>query len=129
MTDKKDIEGIDDIRKVVDAFYEKVRVDELLAPVFNERIEDWPTHLETMYRFWNAALFGVRDYKGNPFMKHATLPVEREHFIRWLTLFNATLDVLFEGPKVDEAKQRSLIMAQTFHSRIHASDTQGRPAL
>jgi hemoglobin len=49
---KKDIEGIADIKILVNAFYEKVRMDETLAPIFNRHIPgDWTPHLETMYRF------------------------------------------------------------------------------
>jgi hemoglobin len=114
----KDIEDINDIRILVDDFYRKVRKDELLAPVFNERISHWQMHLDTMYRFWNAALFQVREYVGNPLAKHINLPVSGAHFERWVTLFYETLDERFEGPVADEAKRRSLIMANTFYSRI-----------
>ena len=114
----KDIEGIDDIKILVDEFYAKVRADELLAPVFDARIADWEPHLDTMYRFWNAALFQVREYVGNPLLKHATLPVGGQHFERWIELFYATLDEHFQGPVAEEAKHRSLIMANTFYSRM-----------
>lgn len=114
----KDIEGIEDIKVLVDQFYTKVRADELLAPVFDARIADWVPHLNTMYRFWNAALFQVREYVGNPFLKHATLPVDGQHFERWIELFYETLDEHFQGPVAEEAKRRSLIMANTFYSRL-----------
>jgi hemoglobin len=114
----KDIENIQDIKILVDRFYTKVRADQTLAPVFDLRIRDWGPHLETMYRFWNAALFQVREYVGNPFMKHAGLPVDGSHFQRWIELFYETLDENFAGPVTDEAKRRSMIMANTFYSRM-----------
>ncbi|MBT1709755.1 group III truncated hemoglobin [Fulvivirgaceae bacterium PWU5] len=119
-TRKKDIENIDDIKYLVDTFYDKVRVDSLLGPVFLARIHDWQPHLEIMYRFWNAALFGVRGYVGNPFARHAALPLEAEHFEQWINLFYATIDDRFEGLIADEAKRRAMIMAHTFYGRIHA---------
>ncbi len=61
---KHDITSIDDIKHLVDTFYGKVQADGLLAPVFMARIKDWKPHLEIMYKFWNAALFGVREYAG-----------------------------------------------------------------
>ena len=114
----KDIQNIEDIRILVDRFYTKVRADELLGPVFETRIRDWGPHLDTMYRFWNAALFQVREYVGNPFMKHASLPVDGQHFERWIELFYQTLDENFDGSVAQEAKKRAMIMANTFYNRM-----------
>jgi hemoglobin len=119
---KHDIQGLADIKLMVDDFYDKVAQDELLAPIFNFRLSAyWVPHLEKMYTFWNAALFGVKGYMGNPFAKHATLPVEARHFERWLCLFNETVDASFAGPMAEEAKNRALIMAATFARRIQES--------
>jgi hemoglobin len=122
MSTKHDIEGLADIKRLVDDFYDLVAKDELLAPIFNFRLSTyWVPHLEKMYTFWNAALFGVKGYMGNPFAKHATMPVDGEHFERWLRLFNHTVDTLFAGPMAEEAKRRALIMATTFERRIENS--------
>jgi len=119
----KDIEDIDDIKLLVDEFYVKVRKDDLLAPVFATRIKgDWQPHLDTMYRFWNAALFQVREYAGNPFSKHARLPIDGPHFERWIKLFYETLDEYFKGPVADEAKSRSMVMAVTFYQRLYEAN-------
>jgi hemoglobin len=127
----KDLENIDDIIVLVDEFYSKVRNDELLAPVFALRLTgDWQPHLDIMYRFWNAALFQVREYKGNPFSKHSMLPIDGIHFEQWIKLFHETLDERFAGPVADEAKVRAMIMADTFYGRIQdrrrASDDSDR---
>ncbi len=114
----RDIENIDDIKTFVDDFYIKVRNDNLLAPVFAARITDWQPHLNKMYRFWNAALFQVREYVGNPMAKHSTLPIDGSHFEQWINLFYETLDQYFEGSVTDEAKRRAMIMAHTFYQRI-----------
>ncbi|MDO6391074.1 group III truncated hemoglobin [Pontibacter sp. BT731] len=119
MTTKHDITGLEDIKVLVDEFYTLVRNDELLAPIFLFRLNTyWKPHLEKMYTFWNAALFGVKGYTGNPFAKHATMPVDGEHFERWLSLFISTVDTYFEGPMAEEAKKRALIMATNFERRI-----------
>ncbi len=116
---KKDIENLDDIKVLVNAFYDKVKRDELLAPVFMSKIPgDWTAHLGIMYRFWNAALFNVREYTGNPFMKHMNLPLGQEHYESWINLFYETVDEQFEGTIADEAKRRAMIMAHTFYSRM-----------
>lgn len=116
---KNDIKNSEDIKVLVKTFYDSVRQDELLAPIFNSRITgDWQPHLDTMYRFWHAALFNVREYTGNPFMKHASLPLAQEHFERWIDLFYKAIDATFEGPVADDAKRRAMIMAHTFYSRM-----------
>ncbi len=50
---KKEIENLEDIKLLVNGFYDSVRKDELLSPIFNKSIVDkWPEHLEKMCRFW-----------------------------------------------------------------------------
>lgn len=116
---KKDINNIDDIKVLVDRFYEKVRKDQLLKDIFNTKIEDrWPVHLEKMYRFWQTVLLGEHTYYGSPFVPHAKLPVEAEHFARWIALFYDTLEENFNGEKAEEAKWRAEKMAEMFYSKI-----------
>jgi len=111
----KEIEDITDIKLFVDEFYSKVRKDELIGPVFCSVITgDWQPHLDKMYAFWNAALFGVAGFKGNPFAKHAPLPIAQLHFDRWLELFYATIDTHFEGPMAEDTKNRAGLMATMF---------------
>jgi hemoglobin len=112
---KKDIERLEDIKVLVDGFYDKIKEDELLAPIFNFRLSThWVPHLEKMYTFWNAALFGVKGYNGNPYMKHATMELDPEHFERWISMFNQTIDEHFQGPLAEEAKIRGAVMASMF---------------
>jgi hemoglobin len=115
----KDIENIEDIRLFVNEFYDKVQPDPLIGPIFMEVIPgDWQPHLDKMYAFWNAVLFGVTGYRGNPFSKHAPLKIERKHFERWIALFNETIDAHFEGAMAEDAKKRAVLMADTFIARL-----------
>ena len=119
METKKNITHLEDIKLLVDRFYGKVQKDELLAPIFNHRIGDrWPQHLEKMYTFWQTVLLGEHTYYGSPFAPHARLPVDQEHFDRWLTLFYETLDENFSGPQAEEAKWRAHKMADMFRYKI-----------
>jgi hemoglobin len=116
---KKDIKDIEDIKVFVNDFYNKVKIDALIGPVFLEKITgDWQPHLDKMYAFWNAALFGVAGFRGNPFAKHAPLPIEQQHFNRWLVLFGETIDTYFEGAIAEDAKNRAALMARVFVSRL-----------
>ena len=45
----KDISNIEDIKLMVDTFYENIRKDDLLGPIFNDKLQDrWPIHLQKM---------------------------------------------------------------------------------
>ncbi len=119
MTETTDILSLDDVKRLVDTFYTKVRDDKMLAPIFNDRIKDrWPQHLEKMYTFWQTLLLDQHTYFGSPFPPHAQLPVQHEHFVRWMLLFTATVDELFAGEKAMEAKWRAGKMAQMFEYKI-----------
>lgn len=84
--------GIDEamIERLVRAFYAKVRTDDLLGPVFTARIRDWESHLQRMCAFWSSVALMSGRYHGTPMAKHLPLPVDAEHFDRWLSLFEAT---------------------------------------
>ncbi|NBG65670.1 group III truncated hemoglobin [Acidiluteibacter ferrifornacis] len=114
-----EILDINDIKNLVDTFYGKIRKDDLLGQIFNDRIQDrWPEHLEKMYRFWQTILLEEHTYNGSPFAPHANLPVGKEHFSKWIEIFHHTIDELFEGKKADEAKWRAGKMAEMFHFKI-----------
>lgn len=115
-----DISNKKDIKIFVDAFYLEVRKDILIGPVFAAVIknDNWTPHLERMYSFWNTVLFGASEYKGNPFSKHSSLPIEKVHFDRWLGLLNTTLDQHFKGAKVEEIKDRAEKMGLLFQSKL-----------
>lgn len=119
MAMKSDIKNIDDIKLMVDTFYGKIREDEKLKDIFNNKIEDrWPEHLEKMYRFWQTVLLEEHTYHGSPFLPHVKLPVDASHFKQWLHIFGETVDSLFEGEKATRAKWQGQRMAEMFHSKI-----------
>jgi hemoglobin len=78
------------IEHLVRSFYERVRTDELLAPVFDARIRDWKPHLVQMSAFWSSSALMSGRYHGAPMSKHVPLPIDAEHFDRWLALFEET---------------------------------------
>jgi hemoglobin len=116
---KVDIKDEQDIKLLVDTFYDKVNGDELLSPIFNGFAQvNWEHHLPVMYSFWSSVLFGTMAYKGQPFPKHLPLPVDRQHFARWVDLFACTVDELFEGEKAREIKQKASSIAQVFQMKM-----------
>lgn len=84
--------GIDEamIERLVRGFYDRVRGDDLLGPVFAARIADWEPHLAQMFAFWSSVALMTGRYHGQPMRKHLPLPIDATHFDRWLALFAAT---------------------------------------
>lgn len=101
-----------DVAVLVNSFYDKVRQDALLADIFNSIIKDnWPIHLKRMTDFWSTILLYTKTYKDDPLPKHLPLPVDKEHFDRWLELFNETIDEHFRGEIAENARKRASSIA------------------
>lgn len=128
---KADISTFKDIQYIVDTFYAEVREDTLIGPIFNRIIQDrWPEHLDKMYRFWQTVLLEEHTYGGSPFLPHARLPVEAEHFNRWKEIFNKTINQNYEGVKAEKAKWQADRMAEMFLHKIrYYRDNNATPLL
>lgn len=115
----QDISDIQDIKILVNTFYDKVQKDDLIGPIFNQKMMGrWPEHLEKMYRFWQTILLEEHTYSGSPFPPHKQLPVNQSHFDRWMEIFTSTTDSLFVGKLAEEAKVRAANMAYMFNYKI-----------
>ena len=113
---KRDIETSDDIKTVVDSFYERVKDDHLLKGVFEH--VNWTTHLPVMYSFWGSMLLGDGTYRGNPLQKHLPLNINHQHFLRWLMIWTNTIDEKFEGAIAEVAKMRGRAIADVFQIKM-----------
>lgn len=116
---KDDIQSRTDVSFLVNSFYNKVKADQLLGPIFMKMIpvDKWNDHLIRLSDFWETALFGVVKFKGNPAAAHRKVDqahnheIEQEHFGRWLHLWFSTIDEHFEGDKANRAKNGARGMA------------------
>lgn len=118
-----DITFPEDVHRLIDTFYEKVRRDEVIGYIFNDVAQvDWPEHLPRMYAFWEFLLLGADTYRGNPLEKHwavhALEPFTEAHFDRWLQLFREAVDERFAGPKAEDAKFRAMAIAETWKPKF-----------
>lgn len=121
----KDIQNLNDIKQMVDTFYDKVNQDAELSYIFNDFAKiNWKTHLPTMYAFWNKILFSEGNYRGNPFEKHIPLPIEEKHFDRWVAIFIENIDSQFEGEKAEEVKMRAQSIAYVFNNKLNMLRTE-----
>ncbi|MGF2411436.1 MAG: group III truncated hemoglobin, partial [Ferruginibacter sp.] len=120
---KKDIEAKADIQLLVDAFYEKIKMDAVIGYIFTDVVKvHWEKHLPVMYNFWENTLFYTGSYEGNPMELHKHLhrvmPLTAEHFTQWTNLFTQTVDELFEGKNAGLAKQRAISIATVMQIKI-----------
>jgi len=119
MKKREDIQNLEDIKILVNEFYDSIRKDELLGPIFNSIIKNrWSEHLEKMYSFWQTVLLEEHTYYGSPFPPHAQMPIEKLHFDQWIKLFSNTVDNYFQGEKADKAKWQGSRMADMFLFKI-----------
>ncbi len=119
-----DLEGRTGIEILVNAFYDRVRSDDLLGFIFDEVAGvDWDAHLPKMYAFWETVLFRSGGYTGNPLAAHAKLVPLTEmgppQFDRWLEVFRATVDDLFAGENAEHIKSCAADMANVIHLKIN----------
>ena len=107
--------GIDEamIEKLVRGFYDRVRNDDLIGPVFASRISDWEPHLQQMFAFWSSVALMNGSYHGQPMRKHLRLPVDGRHFDRWLALFEQTARDLCPPRAADHFIERAHRIAES----------------
>ena len=120
--------GLDEaiLRRLVHRFYDRVRADAVLGPVFETRITDWAPHLERMVAFWSSVALMTGRYHGAPMPAHATLPVNWAHFDRWLDLFRQTAAEVCPPAGAALVIERSERIARSLHMAVE--DTTRRAA-
>jgi hemoglobin len=130
---RKDITQRKDIELLVNSFYDKVKLDTEIGPIFTDIAKiNWDKHLPIMYDFWENIIFQTGNYTGNPMTAHFRIheknPFTKAHFTRWLALFQETLNDQFEGQNTELARQRALSIATVMEIKlIHTQekDQQG----
>ena len=109
---KPDISNRDDIMKLIDQFYSRVKTDPIIGTFFTKVAQvNWDEHLPQMYDFWESVLFSRNIFSGNPLRKHQELnqkmPLTMLHFEHWIEIFNNTVDDLFIGENSNKIKQNA----------------------
>lgn len=131
---RHDLRAREDIVRLVDRFYDRIRSDEKLGPVFNGVIDvDWETHLPKMYDFWDTVMFRSGTFKGDPVAAHAKLVSKTDMglatFEHWLGMFRETVAELFEGEKAGHIVRCAEDMANVIYGKInHVPDPRFDPA-
>lgn len=83
-----------DLERLIPAFYDRVRSDDMIGALFNDAIDDWPDHLQRLIAFWSAVMRSSGRYKGSPVAAHLRhrASIRPEMFERWLALWTETTD-------------------------------------
>jgi hemoglobin len=105
----------DDIGRLVDDFYGKIRADVELGPIFARAIPgDWGPHLATMGNFWSSVMLTSGRYKGNPVAVHGrVVGIEIKLFERWLALFDESCRELFVPDIADVFYSKAVRIAES----------------
>ncbi|MBR8056519.1 group III truncated hemoglobin [Burkholderia dolosa] len=117
------------IRDLVYAFYDRVRADPLLGPVFDAKLAGrWDDHLPKMVSFWSSLVLGTKGYRGNVQQAHQPLEgIEPAHFSRWLSLFLKTVDARYAPPAAIRFMEPALRIAQSLQLSRFGWDYQIPP--
>jgi len=113
---KQDITTREDVRLMVETFYERLLQHEDMQPVFAGI--DLEHHLPRIVDFWCFVLLNEEGYKTNVFEKHVPLALREHLFGIWVNTFRQTVNDLFAGVNADIALQRAEILAFTFRSKL-----------
>lgn len=104
----------EEIQTLVYNFYDRIRADATLGPIFNEHIDDWDKHLHIMVQFWSSMLLGTGSYSGTPMPKHVALPdLKAELFTQWLALFHQTTQELPNRAFAERAQEYAQRIARS----------------
>ena len=110
-----DIRTEADINTLINTFYEKVGLDELLGPLFQADAQvHWPQPFAMMSAFWKRVLLNTGGEDGWPIPSSVALPARGEYFQRWRQLFMAAVEVNFTGPIAEVAKAKAQDIVRRF---------------
>lgn len=112
--------GLDEavLRDLVHRFYERVRADAVLGPIFADRISDWGPHLEKMVAFWSSVALMTGRYHGRPVPAHTPLPIDGAHFDRWLALFREVAREVCTPAGAAHVIERAERIARSLHMAV-----------
>jgi hemoglobin len=115
------------IERLVHAFYGRVRQDDLIGPIFNARVANWDDHLAKLCAFWSSVVLRSGRYDGRPLRPHLMLPLEGQHFDRWLDLFERTAGDMLPREVALVFIDRARRIADSFEMSIGTQRGEIRP--
>ena len=113
---RRDVEERD-LHELLTAFYDTVELEPLLAPYF--AVVDMEAHMPRIVDFWSTLLWHTGRYSGNAFRPHLDMAgLTGEHFARWLSTLERTIDARFAGPSAERMKALGHRIAYSMQLRL-----------
>jgi hemoglobin len=121
--------GIDDamIERLVRTFYARARLDPLIGPIFESKVQDWDDHIARLCAFWSSVALMSGRYHGQPMVAHLPLPIESPHFDRWLELFAETAREVCPPAAAAHFLERAHRIADSLEMGIAVQNGEMRP--
>lgn len=109
-----------DLPRLLRCFYERIRCDAELGPIFNDTVHDWPEHLDRLADFWSSVMLGSGRYKGNPVVMHLMHAhrIAPSMFSRWLELWEQTTSELLPNDVAKTAQVKARRIAENLQLAI-----------
>ncbi|MEG3177727.1 group III truncated hemoglobin [Sphingomonas sp. RB3P16] len=108
------------IEPLLSCFYGLVREDEMLGPVFNAAVGDWPAHIRRLTDFWSSVMLTSGRYKGNPVaihLEHAAA-LTPAMFGRWLTLWREATAAMLPAAAAEAMQAKAERIAESLQLAI-----------
>lgn len=127
------------IGRVLVVFYDRVRQDPHLGPVFNGIVTDWGEHLVRLEEFWSSVMRTSGRYKGNPVAMHVMHAAQIRPFMfeRWLEIWRRTTDEMLDPAIARQMQAKAARIAERLSLALHGpkairaplfhSDSEARP--
>ena len=119
--------GREAIARLLKHFYSDIRQHNLVGPIFNEHIQDWPAHLETIGSFWARLTGGPSNYSGGMPAKHLSLGLNGSHFQAWLQLWEFNCRTYLKSTEAQEMISLAHEIGRRLRGIIGVTDYQARP--
>jgi hemoglobin len=121
--------GIDEpmIERLVRSFYGRARLDPLIGPVFENKVQDWEGHFARLCAFWSSVALMSGCYHGQPMAAHLPLPIDTPHFDRWVEIFAETAREICPAPAAAHFLERACRIAESLELGIAARKGEIRP--
>ena len=103
------------LERLIPLFYDRVRADTEIGPLFNEAVSDWPTHLDRLVAFWSSVTLTSGRYKGSPMTAHLRhrSRITPAMFDRWLTIWTATTNEVMPAPAAAALQDKAARIAES----------------
>ena len=115
----KQIESSEDVKVLIDCFFERALKDELLSPIFHARAKEIPDLKVRICLYWNQLVFKDTDDVSLPILQHVDLGLSYRHFVQWITLFQATIDDLYTGANAQRLHLLARTMSEELQRKMH----------